>query len=159
MTDVALETVATYWYVGEAELARTALEAAGIETFIDDENLVRVDWFNANAVRGIKVRVRSEDSEAADEVLNSLPEMVEGEGGEAIEGADPKAPRSCELCGSPNVIKKTRWPHFFAISIVAIGLAIALNETMAALFGVGAFALFMLITDRWRCQDCGEQWT
>jgi len=159
MTDAALETVATYWYVGQAELARSALEAAGIETFIDDENVVRVDWFNANAVRGIKVRVRVEDSEEADEILNSLPEMVEGEGGEAIEGSDPKAPRTCEVCGSPNVVAKTRWPHFFGISAVAIGLAIALNETMAAVFGVGAFALYMLITDRWRCQDCGEQWT
>lgn len=40
-----LITVRSYWSLLEAELAKGALEAAGIECFLFDDNMLRMDWF------------------------------------------------------------------------------------------------------------------
>jgi hypothetical protein len=55
----------------DATLARGILEAAGIETFFADDNIVRMDWFISNAVGGIKLKVKREDLEAANLILET----------------------------------------------------------------------------------------
>lgn len=55
-----------------AQLAKSALDSAGIESFLVDENLVRLDWFYSNLVGGIKLFVRQEDAEEASDVLNDV---------------------------------------------------------------------------------------
>src|SRR5580698_713431 len=47
-----LITVRSFWNLVEAELAKGMLEAAGIECFLFDDNMVRMDWFQANAIGG-----------------------------------------------------------------------------------------------------------
>ncbi|MGI9104416.1 MAG: hypothetical protein ACR2IF_18385 [Terriglobales bacterium] len=54
----------------EALLAKGALESAGIESHLLDENLVRLDWFYSNAIGGVRLCVRREDASAAFRVLN-----------------------------------------------------------------------------------------
>jgi hypothetical protein len=54
----------------EALLAKGSLESAGIECFLADENLVRLDWFISNFIGGIKLRVRPEDAENAAKLLD-----------------------------------------------------------------------------------------
>jgi hypothetical protein len=54
-----LITVRSYWNLLEAELAKGALETAGIQCVLFDDNMVRMDWFNANAIGGVKLRVSS----------------------------------------------------------------------------------------------------
>ena len=54
----------------EALLAKGSLESAGIECFLADENLVRLDWFISNFIGGIKLRVRAEDAENATKLLD-----------------------------------------------------------------------------------------
>ncbi len=61
----------------EAWLAKGALDAAGIESHLLDENLVRLDWFYSNAIGGIRLAVRVDDAHAAFRVLGQAPELRE----------------------------------------------------------------------------------
>jgi hypothetical protein len=61
--------IARYGGVPEALLAKSMLDSAGIESFLGDENLVRLDWFYSNLVGGIKLLVREEDAETARALL------------------------------------------------------------------------------------------
>ena len=65
-----LVAVVTFNYRHEAELAHTALEAAGIESMIsaDDAGGMQV---GLEFIRGVKLLVRIEDEERAREVLES----------------------------------------------------------------------------------------
>jgi|SRR5215469_3077784 len=65
-----LITLRSYWNLLDAELARSALEAAGIECFLFDDNMVRMDWFNANAIGGVKLRVDPQNVDDANRILN-----------------------------------------------------------------------------------------
>jgi Putative prokaryotic signal transducing protein len=61
--------IARFGGVPEALLAKSMLDSAGIESFLGDENLVRLDWFYSNLVGGIKLMVREEDAETARTLL------------------------------------------------------------------------------------------
>jgi len=58
-----------YMTLPEALLARSILESAGIECFLGDQNIIRMDWFLSNALGGVKLRVREEDVAEADALL------------------------------------------------------------------------------------------
>jgi hypothetical protein len=65
----------------EALLAKGALDSAGIESFLIDDNIVRMDWFISNLVGGIKLCVKQDDADAALDLLEqSIPEEFEVEG-------------------------------------------------------------------------------
>jgi hypothetical protein len=64
-----LVPIRTYWNLLEAELAKGLLAAAGIEAFLFDDNMVRLDWFNANALGGVKLRVDADKVQEANQVL------------------------------------------------------------------------------------------
>jgi hypothetical protein len=55
-----------------AALARNALDSAGIESFLVDENLVQMHWFYSDAIGGVKLYVRPEDVADANKVLDDL---------------------------------------------------------------------------------------
>jgi hypothetical protein len=75
-----LVPIRTFWNLLEAELAKGLLAAAGIDAFLFDDNMVRLDWFNANALGGVKLRVDADMVEEANRVLeenvsaDALPE-------------------------------------------------------------------------------------
>ena len=105
--------VGRYSVVPEALVAKSMLDSAGIESFLSDENLVRLDWFYSNLVGGIKLMVREEDAETARTVLErNIPEKLEVTGvGEFVQ---PPCPR----CGSLDVAfdgldKKIAYTGFF----------------------------------------------
>src|SRR5271166_4770657 len=82
----------------EALLAKGSLESAGIQAYLIDDNMIRMDWFISNLLGGIKLKVRPEDAEAASEILNQpIPEMLDVEGVGNFE--QPK----CPLCQSLDV--------------------------------------------------------
>ena len=64
-----LVPIRAFWNLLEAELAKGLLESAGIQAFLFDDNMVRLDWFNANALGGVKLRVDADQVEAANRVL------------------------------------------------------------------------------------------
>ena len=70
VTSRSLVTVASYRDLPNADLARAALESAGIAAWIQDDNLVRMDWFYSNAIGGIRLQVDAADAEAAREILD-----------------------------------------------------------------------------------------
>lgn len=59
----------SYTSAPEALVAKSVLESAGIECFLRDENMIRMDWFWSNALGGVKLCVREEDAEAAAALL------------------------------------------------------------------------------------------
>ncbi len=66
-----MQTVASFTEPTEAHLLRTRLEAAGIEAFIRDENLVALVWLHPGVGGGVKVDVADEDYERALEILGT----------------------------------------------------------------------------------------
>lgn len=144
-----------YWYLGDATVARNALDAAGIESFIDDANMVGVNWFSAVAVNGVKLRVRNVDALRAGEVLESECQSIE-EIGEAHE--EIVEPEVCGTCGSPEIRKTPRALIALGMAgaLIAIGVAVGVSD--AAFFGTAAILVFALIAGRWRCSECGESW-
>ena len=65
-----LVTIRQFRDLPEALLAKGSLESAGIECFLADENLVRLDWFISNFIGGIKLNVRAPDAENAQKLLD-----------------------------------------------------------------------------------------
>jgi Putative prokaryotic signal transducing protein len=56
--------------VPEALLAKGSVEASGIECFLADENMVRMDWFISNLLGGVKLLVQPADFSKASQILN-----------------------------------------------------------------------------------------
>jgi len=87
-----------YREVPEASIAKSVLESAGIECFLADDNMVRLDWFYSNLVGGIKLFVREEDAEAATKLLDeSTPEKFD------VEGVGEYDQPHCPRCGSMDI--------------------------------------------------------
>jgi hypothetical protein len=56
--------------VPEALLAKGRLETSGIECFLADENMVRMDWFISNLLGGVKLLVQPSDFSQASRILS-----------------------------------------------------------------------------------------
>src|SRR5579864_7176152 len=65
-----LVTIRQFRDLPEALLAKGCLESVGIECFLGDENLVRLDWFISNFIGGIKLKVKPADAENAQKILD-----------------------------------------------------------------------------------------
>ena len=118
----------------EALLAKGSLESAGIEAYLVDDNMIRMDWFISNLLGGIKLKVRAEDAEAALEILNQpIPEMLDVEGIGDFE--QPKCPK----CQS---------------------LDIGFEELDKPLSYLSAYAGVPLPVPKhgWTCHACGNEW-
>ncbi len=118
----------------EALLAKGSLESAGIETFLVDDNIVRMDWFISNLVGGIKLCVRQEDDEAALEVLDQkTPATMD------VEGVGSFVQPVCPSCRSLDISFE------------------ALNRPVA--YGSAWLAVpIPLKRKRWKCNACGQVW-
>lgn len=57
-----------------AQVAVLALEQAGIQCFLQNETIVAMDWFMANAVGGIKLQVAAQDATRALGILSEIRE-------------------------------------------------------------------------------------
>jgi hypothetical protein len=56
--------------IPEALLAKGRLDSAGIDCFLADENMIRMDWFISNLLGGIKLLVDPEQFTDASRLLN-----------------------------------------------------------------------------------------
>jgi|SaaInl74LU_5_DNA_1037368.scaffolds.fasta_scaffold00033_36 predicted nucleic-acid-binding Zn-ribbon protein len=65
-------TVATFQSSIEAYILKNHLEGAGITCFIFDEHIVDMNPLYSNAVGGVKVKVRQNDSTLANELIQEL---------------------------------------------------------------------------------------
>ena len=129
-----LITIRKFRDLPEALAAKGALDAAGIECALADDNIVRMDWFFSNLMGGVKLQVPLEDAEAARELLDEpLPATV------AVEGVGEVELPQCPKCGSKDI-----WFQ-------------GLNEPAAyttAFFNLPIPAHYTA----WQCENCKHKW-
>lgn len=65
--DIRIVTIRRFGDMSEALLAQGALDAAGIESFLADTNIARVEW---PMTRGVRLQVDADDVEAAEAALS-----------------------------------------------------------------------------------------
>lgn len=118
----------------DALLAKGSLESAGIQAYLVDDNMIRMDWFISNLLGGIKLKVRPEDAEAANEILNQpTPEVLDVEGVGNFE--QPKCPSCQSLDVSHEELDK---PIAYLTAYAGVPLPI---------YKAG-----------WTCDACGHHW-
>jgi hypothetical protein len=86
-----LVTIRTFWNLLEAQLAKGLLDAAGIECFLFDDNMIRMDWFVASALGGMRLRVDAQNADEATRILEESALQEEDEDGVG-NGGDPELP-------------------------------------------------------------------
>ena|ERR1051326_4791155 len=59
----------------EALLAKGKLDSAGVDCFLADDNMVRMDWFISNLLGGVKLMVDGERFAQASKLLNEVVSM------------------------------------------------------------------------------------
>ncbi|HEX8926137.1 MAG TPA: DUF2007 domain-containing protein [Terriglobales bacterium] len=130
-----LITIAKFRDTPEALLAKGALESAGIECFLGDDNVVRLDWFISNFIGGIKLRVHEEDEEAARQILAQEPEPSY-----EVEGIGTYEMPRCPQCNSLNVHYEDFDKSVALVSLAVLKLPIRIANKL------------------WTCNDCGARW-
>jgi hypothetical protein len=129
-----LARIRRYRDLPEALLAKTSLESTGIECFLGDENIVRVDWFWSNLMGGVKLHVKAEDADAALEIL----EQPSQEGFE-VEGIGRYERPRCPNCNSMEIsFEELNKPVAFATAYFGVPIPLHRNG--------------------WKCHSCGHQW-
>ncbi|MGA7219761.1 MAG: DUF2007 domain-containing protein [Candidatus Sulfotelmatobacter sp.] len=129
-----LVTIRKFRDLPEALLAKGSLESSGIECFLADENLVRLDWFISNFIGGIKLNVHAADAELAGKILDEpIPEGLYVQGVGLYE--QPRCPR----CQS---------------------LDVNFQELDRPIAYMSAFLRVPLPVQRpaWRCHACDAEW-
>jgi hypothetical protein len=138
-----LVTVRKYRDLPEAFVARSVLENAEIECYLQDENTIRMDWLWSNAIGGARLQVAAEDEAAANEVLSQpIPASF------PIDAGTNFAQPTCPQCGSLNVVANDTNRKIALASTTALGLPMV----------VGLPALAMQPSDVSKCLDCGCKW-
>src|SRR5258708_37315529 len=70
-----LTVIRRFANLSEALLAKGCLDSSGIECYLIDDNMVRLDWFMINVVGGIKLVVKPEDVKTA---ISFLAQVAQG---------------------------------------------------------------------------------
>ena len=118
----------------EALLAKGSLESSGIECFLTDDNMVRMDWFISNLLGGIKLAVNQEDAEAAADILDEpMPEILD------VEGVGEYEQPQCPECQSLDV-NFEQLNRKVAYTSAWLGVPIPLH------------------IQAWTCRACGHRW-
>jgi Putative prokaryotic signal transducing protein len=68
--------------IPEALLAKGRLDASGVECFLADENMVRMDWLISNLLGGVKLLVEPNDFTRASRILNEAADHLDAEADE-----------------------------------------------------------------------------
>jgi hypothetical protein len=129
-----LVTVRKFRDLPEALLAKGSLESAGIECFLADENLVRLDWFISNFIGGIKLNVHAGDEANARQLLDEP--ILEGL---YVQGVGLYEQPRCPKCGSLDV-------NFQELDKPIAYMSAFLNVPIPAQ------------RPAWRCHTCGVEW-
>ncbi|HZQ18062.1 MAG TPA: DUF2007 domain-containing protein [Terriglobales bacterium] len=129
-------TVLQFRDLPEALLAKGMLDSAGIECFLFDENMIRMDWFISNLLGGIRLRVNRDDVEEAVMLLSDpIPQGFD------IEGLGKYEQPQCPHCGSFDIAHHAGLDKRFALPALCVaGIPIP------------------VVRNEWKCQSCGAKW-
>ncbi len=120
----------------EALLAKGILDSAGIECFLVDENMIRMNWFISNLLGGIRLQVNRDDVEEAVTLLSEpTPEGFD------IEGLGKYEQPQCPRCGSVDIAHHAGLDKRFALPALWLaGIPIPVRRIER------------------KCQSCGAKW-
>ncbi len=107
----ALVTVAIYYDLPSAVVAKARLDQYGFTVFLSDWQYATVAWHLMHALGGLRMMVP--EPEAADAL-----EILEGPTADA--GPDPLD--ICPVCGSENVFRRSSWFSFPASVPLGVGI-------------------------------------
>ena len=111
--------VAAFTSVHEAQLARTALQAAGIQTALQNEHIVSMNWMYSNLVGGVKLIVERERADEARAVLATAATVEEDANTDLpAESAED----TCDRCGSRDFDSVPRGKGFSIFTWLTIGV-------------------------------------
>ena len=128
-----LVTVRQFRDLPEALLAKGSLESAGIEAFLADDNIVRMDWFWSNLMGGIKLQVKAEDAESASGILDQpIPEGFE------VPGIGEYEQPRCPKCQSLDI----NFQELESAAYLSIAVSVPIPFHRRA----------------WRCHSCKAEW-
>lgn len=118
----------------EALLAKSVLDSEGIESFLADENTIRMDWLWSNLIGGVKLWVKAENGAAAAELLREkFPEGID------VEGEPERRQDRCPKCQSADIsFEELNRPASYLT--VLVGVPVPVKH-------IG-----------WKCHACGHQW-
>jgi len=129
-----LVTLRQFRDIPAALLAKSVLDSEGIECFLADENIIRMDWLWSNLLGGVKLWVRAEDAAKAAELLA----QESPEGFDADSDAEHQQPR-CPQCNSANILfEELSKPTAYATILLHFPIPVK---------HLG-----------WKCHACGHQW-
>jgi len=129
-------------FPSEAHMVQGYLESEGIETILKDELTTQVNNLYSNAVGGVKVMVREEDYENAQQILKKggylnpeKPQKIE-----LVNLTATTEKKQCPFCHSENIGKKKTPDVITLIISIILGL------------------IFPFIRRSKLCFDCGKEW-
>ncbi len=126
-------TIRKFRDLPEALMAKGSLESAGIQCALVDDNMIRLDWFISNLLGGIKLQVKTEDSEVADKILSQpIPDHLD------VSGIGEYEQPRCPKCGSLDVNFQELDPTAYLSTVV--GVPIPFHRRA------------------WRCHSCKVEW-
>ena len=129
-----LVTIQRFRDLPQALIAKGWIESAGIEAFLANENIVRMDWFYSNLVGGVSLLVKREDEPQAREVLDQpIPEEFE------VEGLGEYRQPRCPQCQSLDVSSPG-------------------SNTGAAYASAYLSVPLPFQSANWKCLNCGNEW-
>ena len=109
-----------FQYSSEAIIYQGKLESQGIEVFLRDNNIVDSNPLYSNAVGGVKMFVKTEDFDKANELLGEVS---------LYSVDDDNQPIKCPKCGAEQTDMVTSikdWKSFF--KIIFLGLITLMTE-------------------------------
>jgi hypothetical protein len=124
-------TIARFSKPEEAHLMRTRLEAGGVPAYVQDENMVQMDWLYSNAIGGVRVQILEEDIDDARAIIQEPP---------VVDTTNDT--QACPSCSSHDTAPSEfpRRLSFLSILIFNFPLPLRASKT------------------RWRCQACRHSW-
>lgn len=129
-----LITIRQFRDLPEALLAKGSLESTGIECFLRDDNLVRLDWFISNFIGGIKLCVRPADVINAQNLLDQP--ILEGM---YVHGVGLYEQPRCPKCQSLDInFQEIDRPIAFLSAFLRVPIPAQLPA--------------------WRCHSCNAEW-
>lgn len=124
-----MRTIATFSKPEEAHLLRLRLEAGGVAAFLQDENLVQMNWLYSNVIGGVRVQIAEEDVDRAREILAEPP----------VDPTPLEMP-PCPKCHSTATAPDELPRRLSFLTLLLAGFP------------------FLYSTTRWRCSACNHAW-
>mgnify|MGYP001279760102 CR=1 FL=1 len=125
--------VARFSFPHEAQIAKSSLEAAGIECRIADEHTINAQWLYSNAIGGVRLIVDEENSELAKSILSTDYSLAVDANIECEDDGDV-----CPHCGSQRLVPFTKGKRPAFMVFILLG-----------------FPLFFY-KHGYQCQSCNE---